>query len=65
MKKIVSAITLAAAVLLLAANAQAADKKYDEGASDTEVKLGRRCPIAARCRSMESRDAQKSPISAC
>ena len=34
MRKIISTITLAAASLLLAAAAQGADKKYDEGASD-------------------------------
>ena len=46
MRRIVSMITLAAAVLLLAASAQAADKKYDEGASDTEVKLGQTMPYS-------------------
>ena len=46
MRRIVSTITLAAAALLLAASAQAADKKYDEGASDTEVKLGQTMPYS-------------------
>ena len=46
MKRTVSTITLAAAALLLAASAQAADKKYDEGASDTEVKLGQTMPYS-------------------
>ena len=46
MRRIVSRITLAAAALLLAASAQAADKKYDEGASDTEVKLGQTMPYS-------------------
>lgn len=41
----VSALSIAAA-MLLAASAPAADKKYSEGASDTEVKLGQTMPYS-------------------
>src|ERR1700734_2324149 len=40
MKAILSTVTWAVVAVWLATGAQAADKKYDEGASDTEVKLG-------------------------
>src|SRR5580698_98847 len=46
MKTIVLAVALAAVTSLFAASAQAAEKKYSEGASDTEVKLGQTMPYS-------------------
>ena len=40
MKRFLSTMTVLSAGLLFATGAAAAEKKYDEGASDTEVKLG-------------------------
>src|SRR5262245_57367569 len=46
MTKVMTAFTAISVVFLLTASASAADKKYDEGASDTEVKLGQTMPYS-------------------
>src|SRR5215510_16506439 len=46
MKRLLSAMAVLSAGLLFAAGATAAEKKYDEGASDTEVKLGQTMPYS-------------------
>src|SRR6478752_8505688 len=46
MKKLLSAMAALSAGLLLVTAAMAAEKKYDEGASDTEVKLGQTMPYS-------------------
>jgi ABC-type branched-subunit amino acid transport system substrate-binding protein len=46
MTKLLTAITAISVGFLLTANAGAAEKKYDEGASDTEVKLGQTMPYS-------------------
>ncbi|QIO34990.1 ABC transporter substrate-binding protein [Bradyrhizobium sp. 1(2017)] len=46
MKRLLSAIAALSAGLLFATSATAAEKKYDEGASDTEVKLGQTMPYS-------------------
>ena len=43
------ALTVFAVAATVATTAQA-QKKYDPGASDTEIKVGTSCPIAARRR---------------
>ncbi len=44
---------------------RAAEKKYDPGASDTEIKLGQTIPHSARARSMACWDGSAKPISRC
>ena len=46
MKRLLSTMAVLSAGLLFAASATAAEKKYDEGASDTEVKLGQTMPYS-------------------
>jgi ABC-type branched-subunit amino acid transport system substrate-binding protein len=46
MKKTISALVLVSAGWLLAGSALAGEKKYSEGASDTEVKLGQTMPYS-------------------
>jgi len=46
MKKLVSVIAIVSAGFLLAGSAFAGEKKYSEGASDTEVKLGQTMPYS-------------------
>jgi ABC-type branched-subunit amino acid transport system substrate-binding protein len=46
MTKLLTAITAISVGFLLTASAGAAEKKYDEGASDTEVKLGQTMPYS-------------------
>jgi hypothetical protein len=38
---------LAAAVIVITSGAALAQKKYDTGATDTEIKIGKSCPTAA------------------
>ncbi|MFZ5738702.1 MAG: ABC transporter substrate-binding protein [Pseudomonadota bacterium] len=46
MKSLIQAATAAAAAIVLAAAPAAAQKKYDTGASDTEIKIGQTVPFS-------------------
>jgi ABC-type branched-subunit amino acid transport system substrate-binding protein len=46
MKRFLSGVAVLSAGLLFATSVTAADKKYDEGASDTEIKLGQTMPYS-------------------
>jgi hypothetical protein len=54
-----------AASLSAATAVSAADKKYDFGASDTEIKLGQTVPHSARARFTGWRAGSAKPISRC
>ncbi len=48
----ISLAAFAAAAIVMSATAANAQKKYDAGATDTEVKIAISCPIAGRRRPM-------------
>lgn len=60
-----TSVAAIAAMMLTAGAAIAADKKYDPGASDTEIKIGQTVPHPAPARSTAYSAASAKPISRC